>query len=164
MRNPNFPQSTDLHQGVLQQRLPTPAVGRGEDGTQQRPAEPSAATAAHPTPSWSIAAAAPTGSAPAAARRAVASVCGRRPVAAQATSGWSARVRPAAEETEERVELEGPLLGSRRWGRFGRQRRGTARTRLDLSAPGGADDGGTPMPRAPTMGMAAAEGGRGSVT
>ena len=33
-------------------------------------------------------------------------------------------------------------------GRFGRQQRGTARTQLDLSARGGADDGGTPMPRA----------------
>ena len=107
MRNPNFPQSTDLHEGVLQQRPPTAAVRRGEDGTQQRPAEPSAATAAHPTSSWSIAAAAPTDSAPAAARRAVASACGRRPVAAQATSGWSARRRPTAQETEDRVELEG---------------------------------------------------------
>ena len=107
MRNPNFPQSTDLPEGVLQQRPPTAAVGRGEDGTQQRPAEPSAATAAHPTSSWSIAAAAPTDSAPAAARRAVASACGRRPVAAQATSGWSARRRPTAQETEDRVELEG---------------------------------------------------------
>ena len=63
MRNPNFPQSTDLPEGVLQQRPPTAAVRRGEDGTQQRPAEPSAATAAHPTSSWSIAAAAPTNSA-----------------------------------------------------------------------------------------------------
>ena len=33
-------------------------------------------------------------------------------------------------------------------GRFGRQQRGTARTRLDLSARDAADDGGTTMPRA----------------
>ena len=46
IRNSIFPQWTDLHEGVLQQRAPTAVVGRGEDGTLQRPSEPSAASAA----------------------------------------------------------------------------------------------------------------------
>ena len=46
IRNSNFPQWTDLHEGVLQQRAPTAVVGHGEDGTLQRPSEPSAASAA----------------------------------------------------------------------------------------------------------------------
>ena len=37
IRNSICPQWTDLHEGVLQQWAPTAVVGRGEDGTLQRP-------------------------------------------------------------------------------------------------------------------------------